>query len=360
MEKAYLILEDGHVFDGVSVGARGEAVGEVVFTTAMVGYTETLTDPSYCGQLVTQTFPLIGNYGACAADAESDRPYLSGYIVRELCDKGSNFRMDGELNDYLIRNGIVGIAGIDTRSLTRILREAGVMNGVITPYRVDIKKKLARAAAFRIEDAVGKTSSKQRRVVNKGGKYRVVLWDLGAKANIARELVSRGCEVIITPHSATAEQILAEKPDGLMLSNGGGDPADNVQIIAGLKKLLDSKLPTFGICLGHQLMALAMGAKTVKLKYGHRGANQPVRDAVTGRIYITSQNHGYAVAGGSLGSAVALMRFTNANDGTNEGIDYKNIPAFSVQFHPEACGGPLDTEFMFDRFIALMRGENNA
>ncbi len=358
--KAYLILENGTVFEGASIGAPGESIGEVVFTTAMVGYMETITDPSYYGQIVTQTFPLIGNYGAIKTDSESGRPELAGYIVRELCPDGSNFRKEEELDEFLKRSGVVGISGVDTRALTRIIRESGVMNGMISPSKSKLPEKIEKLKKYKVEKAVENTSSKSVHVMNENGAYRVVLWDFGAKANIERELIKRNCTVIRVPYSATAEEILSHRPDGLMLSNGGGNPADNTGIVSELKKLLAAKVPTFGICLGHQLLALAMGGKTVKLKYGHRGANQPVKDLKTGKVFITSQNHGYAVDEKSLRTADAEIRFTNANDSTCEGVDYKNVPAFSVQFHPEACGGPEDTEFLFDRFTALMEENKNA
>lgn len=359
MDKAYLILADGTVFEGVSIGKKGDVIGEVVFTTAMVGYTETLTDPSYYGQIVTQTFPLIGNYGDISQDAESNKPALAGYIVRELCDTPSNYRTEKTLNQFMIDNNVVGIADIDTRELTRKIRESGVMNGMITTSVADKDAKLKTIKAYKVIDAVKNTSvtapTNCVEELSKKGKYTIALWDFGAKLNIDRELAKRGCKVLRVPHNFTAKQILDLKPDGIMLSNGGGDPADNKEIIAQLRILNEKKLPTFGICLGHQLLALSNGAKTKKLKYGHRGANQPVKDTVTGRVYITSQNHGYAVET-SIDPKIATVRYVNANDNTCEGIDYKNAPMFSVQFHPEACGGPRDTEFLFDRFIDLVRG----
>lgn len=351
--KAYLILADGTVFEGLSAGAEGETIGEAVFTTAVVGYMETITDPSYYGQLVTQTFPLIGNYGTMRVDAESPKPELFGYIVREMDGEGSNFRNEGPLDTYLKEHNIVGISGIDTRQLTRILRESGVMNAMITPSKSNLPEKLKKIKAFRIKNAVENTSCREKTVIG-DGKHRVVLWDFGAKGNIERELVKRDCTVIRVPAFYTAEQILAEKPDGIMLSNGGGNPADNVGIIEELKKLNEHNLPTFGICLGHQLLALSYGGKTKKLKYGHRGANQPVTDLQTKRTYITSQNHGYTVIPKSL-PETAELRYVNANDRTCEGLDYIDRPAFSVQFHPESHGGPHDTEFLFDRFVTMMQ-----
>lgn len=356
MKKAYLILANGDVYEGTSIGAVGDSVGEVVFTTGMGSYMETLTDPSYYGQIITQTFPLIGNYGSINADAESDGAYCRGYIVRELCGVGSNFRKEGELGDWLAVHGVVGLQGIDTRRLTKTIREHGVMNGMITQSLDDKEKKLAEIKAFKVKASPENTTVKSALKVGEGRK--VVLIDYGAKRNIARELAARGCEVTIVPCTYTAEQILALSPQGIMLSNGGGDPSDAKFQIEQIKKLNEHKIPTFGICLGHQLMALASGAKTHKLKYGHRGANQPVKDLVTGRVYITSQNHGYAVKSNSLDESVGRVRMINANDKTCEGIDYIGRPCFTVQFHPEAHGGPLDTEFLFDRFIAMMDGED--
>lgn len=358
MAKAYLILANGDIYAGESIGAEGETVGEAVFTTGMGAYMETLTDPSYYGQIITQTFPLIGNYGRISADGESHSPALFGYVVRELCEKGSNFRKDGELDDFLKEHGIVGISGVDTRQITRTLRSVGVMNAMITPSLKNKEEKLAKVKAFRVRDAVTATTCKEPIKIS-DGKKKVVVWDFGAKNNIERELAARGLEVVCVPSFFTAKQILDMKPDGVMLSNGGGNPADNPEIIEELKKLIEVKMPIFGICLGHQLLALAKGGKTKKMKFGHRGANQPVKDLKTGRTYITSQNHGYAVVSSSLPSG-AEVRFVNANDRTCEGVDYTDCPAFSVQFHPEACGGPLDTEFLFDRFIRLIGGEENA
>lgn len=353
----YLIMKDGTVYTGTAIGASGTVIGEAVFTTAMSGYLLTLSDPSYYGQIITQTFPLIGNYGAIEADSESDKPELFGYVVRELCEVGSNFRKESELNDYLVKHNIVGIAGVDTRALTRKIRNMGVMNAMITDDLKDMPGKLAAIRKYKVKSAVEKTSCASPREVNpidETHRYRVVLYDFGAKRNIERMLVKYGCSVEIVPYNTTAEEVLAYKPDGIMLSNGGGDPADNVSVVEELKKLNAYKIPTFGICLGHQLLALSHGFSTAKLKYGHRGANQPVKDLKTGRTYITSQNHGYAVKAGSVDPAVASVRYINANDKTVEGIDYIDSPAFSVQFHPEACGGPKDTEALFERFVKLM------
>ncbi len=352
---AYLILENGKVFEGKAFGAEKETTGELVFTTAMTGYLETLTDPSYYGQVVIQTFPLIGNYGVIPADFESDSPALKGYIVRERCQVPSNFRCEGDLDTFLKESGIPGIYGIDTRALTRIVREYGVLNCKIS-YSPEVSaKELDEIKNYVITDAVENTTiSQNQQFKAQNGDLNVVLMDFGAKHNIGRELVKRGCNLTVVPADTTAEQIVAMKPDGIMLSNGPGDPAANTKIIDELKKLCEYKIPTFGICLGHQLLALSQGAKTEKLKYGHRGANQPARELETGRVYITSQNHGYAVVNDSMPQN-GKVSFVNGNDNTCEGVNYTDMPAFSVQFHPEACGGPHDTAFLFDRFIKLMK-----
>jgi carbamoyl-phosphate synthase small subunit len=357
-EAVYLVLSNGQVFEGTPFGATGEtgdAVGEVVFTTGMTGYLETLTDPSYHGQIVVQTFPMIGNYGVIPDDFESARPQPKGYVVREWCRSPSNFRSEGDLGSFLAANGIPGICGVDTRALTRVIRESGTMNGVITrnPEETDLEA----LKGFYIRDAVAGVSIKEAAVFSGPDPRKVVvLWDFGAKENIVRSLVGRGCRVIRAPHSSTALDILSYKPDGVMLTNGPGDPLDNPGIVKELKKLMAHRVPTLGICLGHQLLALAMGGATEKLKYGHRGANQPVRDQRTGRVSITTQNHGYAVVPQSIDSNIAEVRYVNANDGTCEGVDYSSIPAFTVQFHPEAAAGPRDTAFLFDRFMRLMDG----
>ena len=350
MKKAYLVLEDGQVFEGERFGAETDAVGELVFTTGMCGYLETLTDPSYAGQIVTQTFPLIGNYGVIPSDFEG-RSHVRAYVVRERCDAPSNFRSEGTLDAFLRERGIPGLCGVDTRLLTRILREKGVMNAMLCS---DVPSDRAAIAAYRVADAVAEVSCAQPRSYPAEGtkRFRVALLDYGMKRNILRELQKRGCEVTVFPAHTAAEDILAARPDGVMLSNGPGDPADNVFQIEQIKKLLGA-VPLFGICLGHQLTALAAGGGTYKLKFGHRGANQPVRKVDGTRTYITSQNHGYAVADGVPSGRVS---FVNANDGTCEGVDYPEKRAFTVQFHPEACAGPKDTAFLFDRFTALMEG----
>ena len=351
MKKGYLILQDGQVFEGVRFGAETDTVGELVFTTGMCGYVETLTDPSYAGQIVMQTYPLIGNYGIIREDFEG-ACCVKGYVVREYCDTPSNFRTDCDLDTYLKEQGVPGLCGVDTRELTRIIREHGVMNAAICD---EIPADLTPIKTYAITGVVEAVSCKEPDRYQAEGeeRFRVSLLDYGAKRNIVRELQKRGCTVTVLPASTSAEDVLAADPDGIMLSNGPGDPAENTYQIEQIRKLL-GKVPMFGICLGHQLTALAAGGSTYKLKYGHRGVNQPVRDVEGVRTYITSQNHGYAVDGDTV--KLGKVRFVNANDGTCEGIDYPELKAFTVQFHPEACTGPKDTSFLFDRFVELMKG----
>lgn len=356
MKKAYLTLQNGKQFQGFRFGAEGEMVGELVFTTGMTGYIETLTDPSYYGQIVTQTFPLIGNYGMISSDCESKKSWVSAYIVREKCDDPSNFRCEGTLEQYLKANNIIGLYGIDTRELTKIVREAGVMNAAITSKPL---KEFEKVSNYAITNAVKSVTCNEIEYSGDPDGLRVVVWDFGAKDNIPRELVKRGCYCIKVPSYYTAEQILALNPQGLMLTNGPGDPAENTEIIENIKKLA-GKLPVFGICLGHQLFALAMGGKTKKMKYGHRGANQPVKNLSTGGVYISSQNHGYEVISESL-EGKGVLSYINANDNTCEGFDYPALNAYTVQFHPEACGGLQDAAFLFDKFIANVKeGKFNA
>jgi carbamoyl-phosphate synthase small subunit len=358
-KKAYLLLENGQMFQGKSIGVKGTTIGEIVFATGMTGYQETLTDPSYYGQIVIQTFPLIGNYGTNKQDVESDDTYLKGYIIRELCELPSNFRCETTLGDYLIKHNVIGISDIDTRALTRIIREYGVMNGMITTEEItDQAKALEQIKTFTIKDAVKSVSCKEKSYHPvKNATHEVVLFDFGYKRNILRKLNNLGCNVTVVPYNTTAEEIKTLNPDGIMLSNGPGDPAENVEVIENLKEIIKLQIPIFGICLGHQLMALANNGKTKKLKYGHRGANQPVIDLKIDRTFVTSQNHGYAVEGDSIDPAIGEVSHINANDKTCEGIVYHNTKAFTVQFHPEACGGPLDTSYLFDRFIGMMDGK---
>ncbi len=390
--KAFLILEDGTVFEGTHIGADREVISEIVFNTSMAGYLEVLTDPSYAGQAVCMTYPLIGNYGICKDDMESKKPWPDGFIVRELSRNFSNFRADFSIQQFLEENNVPGIAGIDTRALTKILREKGTMNGMITTngaYRTE--DVIPRLKAYTTGKVVEKVTCKEKYEV-KGAKNltengaisgsakfvaadyeagirekkpslvktlnglgkKVALLDFGTKDNIAYALKIRGCDVTVYPASTPAAEIIASAPDGIMLSNGPGDPKECTEIIAEVKKLYDADIPVFAICLGHQLMALAAGADTHKMKYGHRGGNHPVKDLATGRVYISSQNHGYVVDTDNLDPAVATPAFINVNDGTNEGLNYTGKNIFTVQFHPEACCGPQDSGYLFDRFIKMM------
>ena len=356
--KAFLILEDGTVFNGTSIGSTREVISEIVFNTSMTGYLEVLTDPSYAGQAVTMTYPLIGNYGICYKDMESLKAWPDGYIVRELSRMPSNFRCEDPIQKFLIDNDIPGIAGVDTRALTKVLREKGTMNGMITTnenYNLD--EILPKIKEYKVTGVVDKVTCSEKKVL-KGDGPKVALYDFGAKNNIARSLNSRGCEVTIYPARTPAEEVLKTNPDGIMLSNGPGDPKECVSEIEEIKKLYNSDVPIFAICLGHQLMALATGADTHKLKYGHRGANHPVKDLKTGKVYISSQNHGYVVDETTLNPEIARPAFENVNDKTNEGLEYIGKNIFTVQFHPEACAGPQDTAYLFDRFMDMMKKED--
>ena len=358
--KAYLILEDGTVFTGTSIGSEREVISEIVFNTSMTGYLEVLTDPSYAGQAVVMTYPLIGNYGICHKDMESAKPWPDGYIVRELSRIPSNFRSEDTIQNFLKEHDIPGICGIDTRALTKILREKGTMNGMITTKEyTDFSEPIKRMKEYTVTGVVLKTTTKETYVLPGNGK-KVALLDYGAKRNIARSLNQRGCEVTVYPADTPAEKVLAGKPDGIMLSNGPGDPKENTAVIEEIKKLYASDVPIFAICLGHQLMALANGMDTYKLKYGHRGGNHPVKDLETGRVYISSQNHGYVVDMDTLDPKVATPAFVNVNDGTNEGLAYTGKNIFTVQFHPEASPGPRDSGVLFDRFMKMMEVKKNA
>ena len=394
--KAFLILEDGTVFEGTHIGADREIISEIVFNTSMAGYLEVLTDPSYAGQAVCMTYPLIGNYGICKDDMESLKPWPDGFIVHELSRIPSNFRCDMTIQQFLEENQVPGIAGIDTRALTKILREKGTMNGMITTNenydfaqiqprlkayttgkvveRVTCKEKYVVKPTLKLEengplsgaarfdkDSYGKGVREPRPTLVKelnGAGLRVALMDFGAKANIAHSLAERGCEVTVFPALTPAEEIIAMQPDGIMFSNGPGDPKECTSIIEEIRKLYATDIPIFAICLGHQLMALANGCDTHKMKYGHRGGNHPVKDLATGRVYISSQNHGYVVDTDKLDPKVAVPAFINVNDGTNEGLAYTGKNIFTVQYHPEACPGPQDSRYLFDRFIRMMKGEN--
>lgn len=352
--KAFLILEDGHVFCGKSVGSTKEIISEIVFNTSMTGYLEVLTDPSYAGQSVVMTYPLIGNYGICFEDMEALRPWQSGFIVRELAKVPSNFRSQISIGKFLADNDITGIERIDTRALTKILREKGTMKGVITTNEnYVLEEYLEKMRSWSMGHVVLQVTCREKEHYE-GEGFRVALIDLGVKKNIVKSLQSRGCEVFVYPAETPAEEILKDKPDGIMLTNGPGDPKDNVKTIEEIKKLFETEIPIFAICLGHQLLALANGADTEKMKYGHRGANHPVKDLSTGKVYISTQNHGYVVKEDSLDKKKAEVSFVNVNDGTVEGIRYIGKNVQTVQFHPEACAGPLDTGYLFDEFIKMM------
>ena len=355
--KAFLILQDGTVFEGTSIGATKEVISEIVFNTSMTGYFEVLTDPSYAGQAVCMTYPLIGNYGICYDDIESRQSFVDGFIVKELAKFASNFRNFDSVENFLVKQNVTGIEGIDTRKLTKMLRDEGTMNGMITTdENFKLEEVLPRIKAFKATDVVKKVTCPSKYVLEGDGK-KVALLDFGAKASIAKNLNKRGCKVTVYPATTSAEEILNDNPDGIMLSNGPGDPKDNKEIIKEIKKLYDSNVPIFAICLGHQLMALATGADTKKLKYGHRGGNHPVKDLMNNRVYITSQNHGYYVDTTTLNPSVAEEAFINVNDKTNEGLKYVGKNIFTVQFHPEACPGPLDSGYLFDEFIKMMGGK---
>ncbi len=401
--KAFLILEDGTVFTGTSFGAAKEVISEIVFNTSMAGYPEVLTDPSYAGQAVCMTYPLIGNYGVCLEDMESVRPWPDALIVRETCHVPSNFRSDESLDAFMKKYDIPGISGIDTRALTKLLREIGTMNGMVTTdEHYDLQIILPQLKKYTCGKVVEKVTCKEKYTVpgakdlsengpisghaffdsNEYEKYqdgdksckekrpslvrnlngqglKIGLLDVGLKENIVRSLSMRGCDVTVYPAWTPAAEILADQPDGIMISNGPGDPKECTSIIAEVRKLYESNVPIFAICLGHQLMALATGSDTFKLKYGHRGGNHPVKDLTTGRVYISSQNHGYAVDESSVNPAIAEPLFVNVNDGTNEGLVYKGKNIFTVQFHPEACPGPQDSGFLFDRFIENIKEGRN-
>lgn len=357
--KAFLILEDGHIFEGKSIGSTKEIISEIVFNTSMTGYLEVLTDPSYAGQAVVMTYPLIGNYGICYEDMESLKPWPDGYIVRELSRMPSNFRSEGTIQDFLVKNDIPGIEGIDTRALTKILREKGTMNGMITTNENFVLDEVISELKKYSPTGVVKKVTCDKVSKLEGGKYKVALMDFGAKNNIAKSLHNRDCEVTIYPAQTSAKTIIESDPDGIMLSNGPGDPKECTEIIEEIKELYNSDIPIFAICLGHQLMALATGADTHKMKYGHRGGNHPVKDLKSGRVYISSQNHGYVVDENTIDENIAEVGFINVNDKTVEGLRYKNKPVFTVQFHPEACPGPQDSSLLFNEFITMMESRRN-
>lgn len=358
--KAYLILENGQVFEGESIGSQKEVISEFVFNTSMTGYLEVLTDPSYYGQSVIMTYPLIGNYGVCLEDQESNASVVKGFVVNELARAGSNFRKDMELEDYLIERDIPGIQGIDTRYLTQVIRNQGSMNGMITTNLYEnLEEILPKIKEFKIENAVEATTCKESYNVG-DGKIKVAVYDLGLRKNIVNTLVEKGCSVTVYPAFTSAKTILDGGYDGVVLSNGPGDPQELTTVIEEVKILMDCNIPMFGICLGHQVIALANDFKTVKMKYGHHGVNHPVKNLETGRVYITTQNHNFMVSDDSVDETIAQPWFKNVNDKTIEGLVYKNKNIRTVQFHPEASTGPLDTSYLFDEFIQVIGGKNNA
>lgn len=355
--KGKLILEDGSVFTGTLLN-NIKATGEVVFNTGMTGYQEILTDPSYCRQIVTLTYPLIGNYGVSAKFMQSRKSFVNGFIIGELCLEGSNWQMEGELADFLTRQGIPCLYNVDTRAVTRKIRSAGTMKGIIVPedaskteidelFNVPIKKDVVKEV----------TTPEAYEIKSESGEGpEVVVMDFGIKQNILTSMHDLGCNLKVVPASTTAEEILAMNPDGIFLSNGPGDPKDVPEVIEEVKKLIGKK-PMFGICLGHQLISLALGADTYKLKFGHRGSNQPVKNLLNTRVHITSQNHGYAVDDKSLEGLPLEVTHVNVNDGTVEGVRHTSLPLFSVQYHPEASPGPDDNMYLFDQFWTLLTGE---
>lgn len=353
-KKVYLTLQNGKVFQGYRFGADGDAIGELVFSTGMVGYMETLTDPSNFGQIVVQTFPLIGNYGAIRADVESEKAWVSAYVVREICEEPSNFRMDGQLEEYLKEQGVVGIFGVDTRELTKILREEGVMNAKISNKPLK-EEELKELASHKIEKAVESVSlGKKGYFEGKNAKYTVALWNFGAKNSTITNLLEQGCNVVSMPASSTAEEILELCADGVVLSEGPGDPTENQVIVNEVKKLL-GKVPVMGIGLGHQLVGVALGGKTQKQKYGHRGGNQPVKCVKTGRVYISSQNHGYELVADRVKGG--KMTFVNINDGSCEGVEYEDLQAYTLQFTPESCAIGNSENPVYAKFFAMMQKE---
>jgi carbamoyl-phosphate synthase small subunit len=350
---AILLLEDGTVFEGEAFGAEGIQVGEVVFNTGMTGYQEVLTDPSYCGQIVTMTYPLIGNYGTNTDDMESSRPFVKGFIAREVCDTPSNWRNRRTLDEYLKHYGVIGIAGIDTRMLTKRIRTNGTLKGVLASGEAATieNARIHLQEPLRTDQVLQVTTKNPYRCPGSG--RRVVVMDYGVKGGTIRSLINRGCDVVVLPADSGLEDVLAWDPQGVLLSNGPGNP-DDLPFAVELVKGLLGTIPIFGICMGHQLLSLACGATAKRLTFGHRGANHPVKDLRTGRIYITSQNHGYMIDEASLAGTELILTHRNLNDGTVEGVRHSRFPAFSVQYHPEARPGPDDSDYLFDAFMDMI------
>lgn len=354
---SYLVLENGEIFEGERIGYKKDVICEVVFNTSMAGYPEVFTDPSYCGQGMCMTYPLIGNYGIIPEDYESSRIWMDAIFIHELAPIASNFRTEMGLNEFLIQNETPGLANVNTRKLTKILREHGTMRGMLTDNIDNLKEIIEKIKQKEIKGLVDKVTCKEQYTVG-DGDIKIALMNYGVKENIIRCLVKRGCKVTVFPANTT--NINTDEFDGILLSNGPGDPEDCKLQIEEIKKLYNSGKPIFGICLGHQLMGLATGAKTAKLKYGHRGPNHPVKDIESGRVHITSQNHGYYILEDTIDSSIAEVSHINLNDGTVEGLKYKNKDIMTVQFHPEACPGPQDSEYLFDEFINMIRRDKNA
>ena len=352
--KAKLILQNGTIFDGMAFGHKKESVGEVVFTTGMTGYQEVLTDPSYHGQIVTFTYPLIGNYGINLEDIESSKPHPRAIIVREKADYPSNWRCEMDLDGYLKHHKVIGLEGIDTRALTKIIRDEGAMKGIITVRELSESQIKQKFDGFNNRNAVEKVTVSQSYEINGTGNHVAVL-DCGIKENILRSLQWRGCKITVFPARTSAEEILSVNPDGILLSNGPGDPEDLPEVAENIKKLVGEK-PIFGICLGHQLLNLALGGRSEKMKFGHRGCNHPVKDLQQGKVFITSQNHGYMVS--QVPEELEITHI-NLNDQSVEGLRHQRLPVFSVQFHPEASPGPRETKYLFDEFMSMMKGGNH-